>query len=208
MDKFSNLSYNNMVYKDRIYKTEEMLMMKYAEKTVLMNKSTAARAVSRIAYEIVERNGGTENLAIIGIQKKGAVLARLLAERISEIERMSVEVGSLDITFYRDDLTRLSEHPIVAGSDIAFSVENKKLVLVDDVLYSGRTIRAAMEELFDMGRPAKIELAVLIDRGGRELPIRADYAGKEILTSHSEYINTEITRDGIQKVSICVQGVK
>lgn len=183
-------------------------MMKYAEKTVLMNKSTAARAVSRIAYEIVERNGGTENLAIIGIQKKGAVLARLLAERISEIERMSVEVGSLDITFYRDDLTRLSEHPIVAGSDIAFSVENKKLVLVDDVLYSGRTIRAAMEELFDMGRPAKIELAVLIDRGGRELPIRADYAGKEILTSHSEYINTEITRDGIQKVSICVQGVK
>ena len=183
-------------------------MMKYAEKTVLMDRATAGRAVSRMAYEIVERNKGTENLAIIGIQTKGAVLSRLLADRIGEIEGINVEVGSLDITFYRDDLTRLSEHPVVAGSDIAFSIEDKKIILTDDVLYSGRTIRAAMEELFDMGRPAKIELAVLVDRGGRELPIRADYVGREVLTSHEEYINTEINENGIEKVSICGKGEK
>ncbi|MCI8403448.1 MAG: bifunctional pyr operon transcriptional regulator/uracil phosphoribosyltransferase PyrR [Clostridia bacterium] len=182
-------------------------MMKYAEKTVLMDKATAVRAVSRMAYEIVERNKGTENLAIIGIQTKGAMLARLLAMRIGEIEGMNVERGSLDITFYRDDLTRLSEHPIVAGSDIAFPIEDKKIILVDDVLYSGRTIRAAMEELFDMGRPAKIELAVLVDRGGRELPICADYVGREAPASHDEYIDTVINENGIEKVSICGKGV-
>lgn len=183
-------------------------MVNYAEKTVLMDKATAVRAVSRMAYEIVERNKGTDKLVIIGIQTKGAELAKLIAGRIEEIEGINIEVGSLDITFYRDDLTRLSEHPVVAGSDIAFSIEDKKIILVDDVLYSGRTIRAAMEELFDMGRPAKIELAVLIDRGGRELPIRADYVGREIPTSHDEYINTEISENGIEKVSICGQGGK
>ena len=159
-------------------------MANYEEKTLLMDEATSKRAVSRIAYEIVERNRGTENLVIIGIQTKGVSLAKLIIKKIEEIEGIKLELGSLDITFYRDDLTRLSKHPVVAGNDIAFSIEDKKIILVDDVLYSGRTIRAAMEELFDMGRPEKIELAVLVDRGNRELPIRADYIGKDVPTSH------------------------
>ena len=130
-------------------------MANYEEKTVLMDEATSKRAVSRIAYEIVERNRGTENLVIIGIQTKGVSLAKLIIKKIEEIEGIKLELGSLDITFYRDDLTRLSKHPVVAGNDIAFSIEDKKIILVDDVLYSGRTIRAAMEELFDMGPSGK-----------------------------------------------------
>ena len=180
-------------------------MANYEEKTVLMDEATSKRAVSRIAYEIVERNRGTENLVIIGIQTKGVSLAKLIIKKIEEIEGIKLELGSLDITFYRDDLTRLSKHPVVAGNDIAFSREDKK-ILVDDVLYSGRTIRAAMEELFDMGRPEKIELAVLVDRGNRELPIRADYIGKDVPTSHDEYIDVVINDDKLEKVSICGKG--
>ena len=116
-------------------------MANYEEKTVLMDEATSKRAVSRIAYEIVERNRGTENLVIIGIQTKGVSLAKLIIKKIEEIEGIKLELGSLDITFYRDDLTRLSKHPVVAGNDIAFSIEDKKIILVDDVLYSGRTIR-------------------------------------------------------------------
>ncbi len=181
-------------------------MAKYVEKTVLMDDATAERAVSRIAYEILERNKGTENLALIGIQTKGAALSELIADKMERIEGTRPENGSLDITFYRDDLTRLSEHPVVVGSDIAFSIEDKTIVLIDDVLYSGRTIRAAMEELFDMGRPGKIELAVLVDRGGRELPISADYIGKSVPTSRDEYIDAVFTSDGISKVSLCGKG--
>ena len=181
-------------------------MANYEEKTVLMDEATSKRAVSRIAYEIVERNRGTENLVIIGIQTKGVSLAKLIIKKIEEIEGIKLELGSLDITFYRDDLTRLSKHPVVAGHDIAFSIEDKKIILVDDVLYSGRTIRAAMEELFDMGRPEKIELAVLVDRGNRELPIRADYIGKDVPTSHDEYIDVVINDDKLEKVSICGKG--
>ena len=129
-----------------------------------------------------------------------------IGKKIEEIEGIKLELGSLDITFYRDDLTRLSKHPVVAGNDIAFSIEDKKIILVDDVLYSGRTIRAAMEELFDMGRPEKIELAVLVDRGNRELPIRADYIGKDVPTSHDEYIDVVINDDKLEKVSICGKG--
>lgn len=183
-------------------------MAEYTEKTVLMDEATAKRAVSRMAYEIVERNRGTEDLVIIGIQTKGVALAGLIVEKIEEIEGKRLEMGSLDITFYRDDLTRLSQHPVVAGSDIAFSIEDKKIILIDDVLYSGRTIRAAMEELFDMGRPEKIELAVLIDRGGRELPIQADYIGREVPTSRDEYIDVVINNNEIEKVSICGKGEK
>ena len=166
-------------------------MANYEEKTLLMDEATSKRAVSRIAYEIVERNRGTENLVIIGIQTKGVSLANLIIKKIEEIEGIKLELGSLDITFYRDDLTRLSKHPVVAGND---------------VLYSGRTIRAAMEELFDMGRPEKIELAVLVDRGNRELPIRADYIGKDVPTSHDEYIDVVINDDKLEKVSICGKG--
>ncbi|MBQ6529731.1 MAG: bifunctional pyr operon transcriptional regulator/uracil phosphoribosyltransferase PyrR, partial [Clostridia bacterium] len=158
-------------------------MAKYKEKTILMDEQTAKRAVSRMAYEIVERNRGTDNLVVIGIQTKGVTLAKLILERIREFENISLPMGSLDITFYRDDLTRLSKHPIVAGNDIAFSVEDKKIILIDDVLHSGRTVRCAMDEIFDMGRPERIELAVLVDRGRQELPIRADYVGKSVQTT-------------------------
>lgn len=178
-------------------------MANYPEKTILMDKSTVKRAVSRIACEIVERNRGTDNLVVIGIQTKGVSLAKLIIKKIEEIEGIRLPFGSMDITFYRDDLTRLSTHPVVAGNDIAFSIEDKKIILVDDVLYSGRTIRAAMEEIFDMGRPEKIELAVLVDRGGRELPIRADYVGKEVPTSRNEYIDVVINNENLEKVSIC-----
>lgn len=178
-------------------------MAKYSEKTVLMDSATVKRAVSRMAYEILERNKGAENLVIIGIQTKGVSMAKLLTDKIEEIEGIRLNMGSIDITFYRDDLTRLSEHPVVAGNDIAFSIEDKKIILVDDVLYSGRTIRAAMEELFDMGRPEKIELAVLIDRGGRELPISADYKGKDVPTSKEEYIDVVVENGNLKKVSLC-----
>ena len=176
-------------------------MAEYIEKTELMDEAAAKRAVSRMAYEIVERNRGTENLVVIGIQTKGVTLARLIIEKIKEIEDISLPMGSLDITFYRDDLTRLGKHPIVAGNDIAFPIEDKKIILVDDVLHSGRTVRCAMDEIFDMGRPERIELAVLIDRGRQELPIRADYVGKSVQTTSEEYINVDIK--DINKVSIC-----
>lgn len=178
-------------------------MADYEEKTVLMDSVSAKRVVSRMAYEILEHNRGAENLVIIGIQTKGVSLAKLILDRIEEIEGIRPEMVSLDITFYRDDLTRLSKHPVVAGNDIAFSVEDKKIILIDDVLYSGRTIRCAMEEIFDMGRPEKIELAVLIDRGGRELPISSDYTGKTVPTSKDEYIDVVIDGETIEKVSIC-----
>ncbi|MBQ2670470.1 MAG: bifunctional pyr operon transcriptional regulator/uracil phosphoribosyltransferase PyrR [Clostridia bacterium] len=178
-------------------------MAKYKEKTILMDEQTAKRAVSRMAYEIVERNRGTDNLVVIGIQTKGVTLAKLILERIREFENISLPMGSLDITFYRDDLTRLSKHPIVAGNDIAFSVEDKKIILIDDVLHSGRTVRCAMDEIFDMGRPERIELAVLVDRGRQELPIRADYVGKSVQTTSEEYIDVDTADGNINKVSIC-----
>lgn len=165
-------------------------------KKLLFNEESANRVVRRIAYEITERNKGVENIVLIGIQKKGVDLAKALICCIEESENVKIPLGSLDITFYRDDLTKLNQHPVVMGNDIGFQLENKKIILVDDVLFSGRTIRAAIEELFDMGRPDKIELAVLIDRGNRELPIQADYTGKYVPTSESEYINVEVKADG------------
>ena len=177
----------------------EVHIMQLHEKSEIMDKDTAKRAVSRIAYEIVE-------LVMIGIQKRGVSLAKALVKRIEEIEGIRLPMGTLDITFYRDDLTRLSAHPIVEETDIAFSIEGKKIILVDDVLYSGRTIRAAIEELFDMGRPEKIELAVLVDRGNRELPITADYAGRIVPTSRAEYIRVEVNGDDeIERVSVCAK---
>lgn len=178
-------------------------MMSYKEKTEIMDNSAVQRAVRRISYEIIERNKGAENLVLIGIQTKGVALAKSVAKKIKEIEGIDLPLGTLDITFYRDDLTMLTQHPVIKQSDIGFSVEDKKIILVDDVLYSGRTIRAAIEELFDMGRPAKIELAILIDRGHRELPIRADYIGKDVPTSKKERINVEVDEnDNILRVSL------
>lgn len=177
--------------------------MKFREKAVLMDRETAQRAVNRMAYEIIEKNHGPHDLVFIGIQKKGVYLARAIIERIKELEGIEPPLGTLDITFYRDDLTRLNEHPVIMGNDIAFPIEDKKIILVDDVLFSGRTIRAAIEELFDMGRPKLVQLAVLVDRGNRELPFRADYIGRDVPTSKSEYIEVQISGTcSIDRVSI------
>jgi len=172
-------------------------------KAEIMDASTVDKTVRRIAYEILEKNKTTDNLVIIGIQTKGVVLANKIAEKIKEIENIDIPVGSIDITFYRDDLTMLSEHPVINGNDIAFSVYDKNIVIVDDVLYTGRTIRAAIEELFDMGRPSKIQLAILIDKGHHELPICADYIGKNVPASKNEYVNLEIEGTTMNRVTIC-----
>ena len=178
-------------------------MKSYTEKAEIMDKQTVDRAIKRIAYEIIERNKGTENVVLIGIQTKGVSIAKNVAAKIKEFEGIELPLGTLDITFYRDDLTMLTQHPVIKQSDIPFAIEGKNIILVDDVLYSGRTIRAAIEELFDMGRPAKIELAILIDRGHRELPIRADYIGKDVPTSKRERINVEVDEnDNIMRVSL------
>jgi len=156
-------------------------------KATVMDSEAVARAVTRIAHEILEANKGAGNLALVGIVTRGAVLAGILAEKIRAIEGADVPVGTLDISFYRDDLaTRLN--PEVHRSDIPFDVEGRDVVLVDDVLFTGRTIRAAMDALMDYGRPCSVQLAVLVDRGHRELPIRADYVGKNVPSSGRERV--------------------
>jgi pyrimidine operon attenuation protein/uracil phosphoribosyltransferase len=152
-----------------------------------MDGEAIARAVTRIAHEILEANKGASNLALVGIVTRGAALASTLAEKIASIEGTEVPVGTLDISFYRDDLaTRLN--PEVHRSDIPFDVEDRDVVLVDDVLFTGRTIRAALDALMDYGRPCSVQLAVLVDRGHRELPIRADYVGKNVPSSRRERV--------------------
>lgn len=173
------------------------------EKNQLMDEAAMGRAIVRIAHEIVERNHGTEKLALVGIQRRGVPLAGRLADAIERIEGVRAPVGVLDITFYRDDLSLLSEHPTVNGTDIPFAVNGYNLVLVDDVLYTGRTARAAMDAVMDMGRPSTVQLAVMVDRGHRELPIRADYVGKNVPTSRSEMIAVSVTEfDGINSVAL------
>ncbi len=176
-------------------------------KAELMDAEGISRALGRIAHEIVERNKGTENLYLIGIQRRGVALARCIAEKIKQVESTEIQTGILDITLYRDDLSMLAEHPVINNSDIPFQLTGAKVVLVDDVLYTGRTIRAAIDALMDMGRPAAIQLAVLIDRGHRELPIRADYVGKNVPTSRDEIVNVEVAEfDGAQRVVIMGKG--
>ena len=149
----------------------------------ILDKENIQRALLRIAHEILEKNKGLEDLCIVGIRTRGAILAQRLAEAIKSIEGKAIAVGILDINLYRDDLTSISYQPIVHQTKIDFDITDKKIILVDDVLFTGRTIRAALDALIDFGRPANIQLAVLIDRGHRELPIRADYVGKNIPTS-------------------------
>ncbi len=174
------------------------------EKAVLMDAPTMERAITRIAHEILERNKGVKDLCIIGIQRRGVPLANRIADKIEIIEGVRPPVGILDITFYRDDLSMLAEHPVVNGTKIDFVVNNKIVVLVDDVLYTGRTARAAIEAVFDMGRPSCIQLAILIDRGHRELPIRADYFGKNIPTSKNESIHVKVKEiDLVDGVALC-----
>ena len=170
-------------------------------KTELMDQASIDRALTRIAHEILERNKGLEDLYLIGIQRRGVPLARRIAQKIEMIEGKEPEIGILDITFYRDDLSLLAEHPVINGTDMPFSIQDKRVVLVDDVLFTGRTCRAAIEALFDMGRPKLIQLAILIDRGHRELPLRADYIGKNVPTSRTEVIQVNISEiDGRDSV--------
>jgi len=163
-----------------------------ADKAEIMDANGIARAITRISHEILEKNKGTENLVLIGIQRRGVPLAERISNKIAEVEGTNVPVGILDITFYRDDLSMLSEHPVINGTQIDFAVTDKKIVLIDDVLYTGRTVRAAIEAIMDLGRPKMIQLAILIDRGHRELPIRADYVGKNVPTSKKEIIHVKV----------------
>ena len=161
-------------------------------KAVLMDASAVSRALKRIAHEILEHNNGCENLCIVGIKRRGVPLARLIAAQIAQIEGVQLPVGELDITFYRDDLTTVSVEPIIRQEAIDFPVEGKKIILVDDVLYTGRTVRAALDAIMKHGRAAEVQLAVLVDRGHRELPIRGDYVGKNVPTSKTEFIAVKI----------------
>jgi pyrimidine operon attenuation protein/uracil phosphoribosyltransferase len=171
------------------------------EKTKLMDATAIDRALTRIAHEIIESNRGTEKVVLLGIQRRGVPLAGRLAAKLEQFEGEQVRVGVLDITFYRDDLSLLDEHPIIKGTDIPFLVTGMDVVLVDDVLYTGRTARAAMDAVMDLGRARTIQFAVLVDRGHRELPIRADYVGKNVPTSRSEVIGVHVEEiDGADDV--------
>lgn len=175
------------------------------KKAVLLDHQAIRRALTRIAHEIIEKNKGIESCILVGIKTRGIYIAKRLAEKIEQIEGNPIEVGEVDITLYRDDLSKKTEgnEPELKGSDIPTTVTDKKVILVDDVLFTGRTVRAAMDALMDDGRPAQIQLAVLIDRGHRELPIRPDYIGKNIPTSNEEVIVVELEEvDSEDQVSI------
>ena len=164
----------------------------------LMNNKDIDRAITRMAHEIIEKNKGIEELCLVGIQRGGVYLAQRLAEKINQIEKKEIPAGSLDIAFYRDDLNIRKEQPLVRRTEISFEINDLKIVLVDDVLFTGRSIRAAMDALMDIGRPALIQLAVLIDRGHRELPIKADYVGKNIPTALSETVVAQFEEQGLE----------
>jgi len=164
----------------------------------LMNKKDIDRALTRMAHEIIEKNKGTGNLCLVGIQRGGVYLAKRLASNIKQIEKKDIPVGSLDIAFYRDDLNIRKAQPVVRRTEISFEVTNLKIILVDDVLFTGRSIRAAMDAVMDLGRPSAIQLSVLIDRGHRELPIKADYVGKNIPTALTETVEVQLEEEGFE----------
>ena len=179
------------------------MAMGLREKAEIVDADGLKRVVTRIAHEIVERNKGVDDLVLVGIKRRGVPLAQRIAARIAEFEGRPPVQGSLDITLYRDDLSTVAQQPVVGGSEIPVDVRGKVVVLVDDVLYTGRTVRAAMDALIDFGRPRAIQLAVVIDRGHRELPIRADYVGKNVPTSKKEVIGVKLTEiDGVDSVVI------
>lgn len=175
----------------------------YSEKTQIMDAKSIERTLIRIGHEIVEHNKSMDEVCLIGIQRRGVPMAKRIAKNIEEIEGVKPTLGVLDITLYRDDLSELAEHPILNATEIPFSVVGKTIILVDDVLYTGRTVRSAIEALIDLGRPKSIQLAVLVDRGHRELPIRADYVGKNVPTSKSERVDVRLKEiDAEDKVVI------
>jgi len=171
----------------------------------ILDAEDIERIIKRIAHELLEENRGADNLVLIGIQTRGVYLAKRIGAIIKEVEGIEIPTGDIDITLYRDDWTKISQHPVVQATDIAFSIEEKHIVLVDDVLFTGRTTRAAMDALMDFGRPDRIELAVLVDRGHRELPIQADYIGKVIETRRKETVNVMLLEcDGEDKVHVVI----
>lgn len=172
---------------------------------VVMDADRVSRTLTRIAHEIVERNRGVEELALVGIRTRGVTLARRLGQRLAEITGEAVPTGALDITLYRDDLMRspVGPQPVIRKTEIPFSIDDRKILLVDDVLYTGRTIRAALDALIDFGRPKAIQLVVLVDRGHRELPIKADYVGKNLPTSLKESVQVRLQEhDGVDEVVV------
>jgi pyrimidine operon attenuation protein/uracil phosphoribosyltransferase len=174
-----------------------------ADAKVVLREDEMRRALTRIAHEIAERNTGDTEVAVVGIHRRGAVLAARLRETLQELLPAEVPLGDLDIGFYRDDVTSRPEAPVLHASHIDFDVNRRTVVIVDDVLYTGRTVRAAIEALFDYGRPERVQLAVLADRGHRELPIRPDYVGKNLPTSREERVNVRVVEiDGVDEVGI------
>ena len=172
-------------------------------KAKIMDETAVERTLVRIAHQIIEKNNGTDNICLIGIKTRGVPLARRIADNIKAIEGADIPVGELDITLYRDDLSPVSPAPVVSGTDIPFSIEGRIVILVDDVIYTCRTARAAMDAVTDLGRPSQIQLFVLVDRGHAELPIKATYVGKNIPTSHSEIVSVKLSEsDGETSVSI------
>lgn len=166
--------------------------MSTVQKTRILDEEAINRTMTRLAHEIIERNKGAGRVVVVGIRTRGAFLADRLASMIREIEKRRIEVGYLDIIFYRDDLRQRLDLPEVKGTDVRFSIDGKDVILVDDVLYTGRTVRAAMDEIMDLGRPATIQLAVIVDRGHRELPIRADFVGKNVPTADDEEVQVTV----------------
>ena len=171
------------------------------EKAEIIDGEGLRRAITRIAHEIIEKNGGAKDLVLVGIRRRGVPLARRIAAKIREFEEIEPPVGALDITLYRDDLQTIAHQPVVGPTEVPVDVEGKVVILVDDVLFTGRTARAALDELIDLGRPRAIQLAVIVDRGHRELPIRADFVGKNVPTSRREVIMVKVSeidrQDGV-----------
>ena len=168
-----------------------------------MDADQIRRAITRLGHEIVERHGGTDGLVLIGIQRRGVVLAQRLADAIAESEHVRLPVGTLDISLYRDDLSELAGYPIVRRTELPIDIADRTVILIDDVLFTGRTVRAAMDALIDFGRPRAIRLAVLVDRGHRELPIRADHVGWNLPTTRAERVNVHVQElDGLDEVEL------
>ena len=173
------------------------------EKAQLMDEKAIGRAITRISHEIIERNKGIEDVVLVGIKTRGVPIADRIGKKIQQIEGASVNTGEVDITLYRDDLKKIDVDPVINGSNVQFSIDDKIVILVDDVLYTGRTVRSALDAIIDIGRPKAIQLAVLVERGHRELPIRADYVGKNVPTSKGEIISVKLSEiDGEDSVTI------
>jgi len=189
--------------------TNPSYTFKLRQKAQIMSASEIERTLVRLAHEIVEKNGGVENLVFVGIRRRGVPLAQRLGKLVERIENAPVPVGTLDISFYRDDLSTVGPKPVVQKSDLGFSIEEKNVVLVDDVLFTGRTTRAALDALFSAGRPRRVQLCVLIDRGHRELPVEAAFIGRNVQTTIDEVIEVKLTEiDNADKVLLMEREIR